>query len=99
MELALGIAVGSSIQIGIFCVPLLCVFAWSIDIELSLNFGLFECLTYLITALVVGAIITSGQSNWLQGVVLITGYAFVSAAFFVHADPPELASHAEHHHE
>mmetsp|Transcript_33023 Transcript_33023/g.103758 ORF Transcript_33023/g.103758 Transcript_33023/m.103758 type:complete len:410 (-) Transcript_33023:339-1568(-) len=99
MELALGIAVGSSIQIGVFCVPLLCVFAWSIDIELSLNFGVFECLTYLITALVVGAIITSGQSNWLQGVVLITGYAFVSAAFFVHADPPELASHAEHHHE
>ena len=42
MELAVGIAVGSSIQIAIFCVPLLVVTAWALGIELSLNFQPFE---------------------------------------------------------
>ena len=49
MELAVGIAVGSSIQIAIFCVPLLVVTAWALGIELSLNFQPFETGVLLVT--------------------------------------------------
>jgi Ca2+:H+ antiporter len=87
MELALGIAVGSSIQIAIFAVPLLVMIAWTIDMPLSMNFGGFETGTVLITVLLVGFIIQNGESNWMQGVVLVIAYCALSAGFFVHKDP------------
>jgi len=87
MELALGIAVGSSIQIAIFVVPLMVVVAWSMDMPLSLNFGAFETGTVLVTTLIVGFIIQNGESNWMNGVMLVVGYVAVSAGFFVHKDP------------
>jgi len=84
MELALGIAVGSSIQIAIFVVPLLVVVSWASDLCLSLNFGAFETGTLLVTVLLVGFIIQNGESNWLQGIMLVVAYCAVSAGFFVH---------------
>jgi Ca2+:H+ antiporter len=87
MELSLGIAVGSSIQIAIFVVPLLVLIAWSIDMPLTLNFHPFETGTLLVTVLLVGFIIQNGESNWLQGIMLIVAYCAVSAGFFVHQDP------------
>jgi len=87
MELSLGIAVGSAVQIGMFVVPLLVVVAWAVDIELSLNMGAFETAALLLTIMLVGFTISNGESNWLQGVILVVAYACLSAAFFVHVDP------------
>lgn len=93
MELALSIAVGSSIQIGMFCVPALVLTAWWLDSPLSLNFGGFETAALLVTVLIVNAIIQRGESNYMQGLVLIAGYAFISVAFFVHVDPEPTKGH------
>jgi Ca2+:H+ antiporter len=89
MELALGIAVGSAVQIGAFCVPLLIVIGWASEIPLSLNFHPFETLTLLATILLVGFVILNGESNWLVGVMLIVAYCCVAAGFFVHVDDEE----------
>mmetsp|Transcript_7585 Transcript_7585/g.22517 ORF Transcript_7585/g.22517 Transcript_7585/m.22517 type:complete len:150 (-) Transcript_7585:406-855(-) len=90
MELAVGIAVGSSIQIAIFCVPLLVVTAWALGIELSLNFQPFETGVLLVTVMLVGFTILNGESSWLIGAMLIVAYCSLAAAFFVHKDPPGL---------
>jgi Ca2+:H+ antiporter len=86
MELALGIAVGSSVQIAIFVVPMLVLVAWSSDVALTLDFHAFETGCLLITVLLVSVIIQSGESNWLQGAMLIVAYCAIAAGFFVHTD-------------
>ncbi|KAH7140464.1 hypothetical protein B0J13DRAFT_557801 [Dactylonectria estremocensis] len=42
MDLAIGVAVGSSIQIAIFVTPLVVILGWVMDKEMSLFFTLFE---------------------------------------------------------
>jgi len=86
MELSLGIAVGSAVQIGIFVVPLLVVVAWGADVPLSLNFHAFETSTMFCSVLLVGFSVITGESNWLQGLMLVLAYCAVAAGFFVHVD-------------
>jgi len=86
MELSLGIAVGSAVQIALFVVPVLIILAWIEDIDLSLDFHIFETGCLLLTTILVGFMIQSGESNWLQGIILVIAYCAVSAGFFVHKD-------------
>jgi len=88
MELSLGIAVGSATQIALLVVPLCVVTAWIADQPLSLNFHPFETATLLMTVIMVAFLTQTGESNWLQGVMLIAAYLVISVAFFVHIDIP-----------
>lgn len=88
MELSLGIAVGSATQIALFVLPTCIVIGWAADIPLSMDFHPFETATLLISTLLVGVLIQSGESNWLQGVMLIVAYCIVAVGFFVHVDGP-----------
>lgn len=42
LDLALGVAIGSSIQIFLFVLPFLVVLAWGLDKPLTMNFDIFE---------------------------------------------------------
>jgi Ca2+:H+ antiporter len=65
MELSLGIAVGSAVQIAIFVLPLCIVIGWYVDVPLSLDLHAFESVCLLISVLLVTILIQSGESNWL----------------------------------
>ena len=86
MELALGIAVGSAVQIALFVMPLCVVIAWSVGAPLSMDLHPFETAVLLITVLLVGVIIQTGESNWLAGLVLVMAYVIISIGFFYHTD-------------
>jgi len=86
MELSLGIAVGSAVQIALFVLPLCIVIAWAIDAPLSMDMHPFETVVQLITILIVGVIIQTGESHWLAGVVLMMTYVMISVGFFYHTD-------------
>jgi len=88
MELALGIAVGSATQIGLFVVPLCVAIAWAADRPLSMNFHPFETVTLLLTVLLVGTLIMTGESHWLAGTVLMVAYIVISIGYFFHVDLP-----------
>jgi len=88
MELSLGIAVGSATQIALFVVPLCVVIAWFFDVPLSLDFHPFETGCLLLTVMLVACITQTGESNWLQGLMLIVAYCIVSVGFFFHVDDP-----------
>mmetsp|Transcript_26346 Transcript_26346/g.63519 ORF Transcript_26346/g.63519 Transcript_26346/m.63519 type:complete len:425 (+) Transcript_26346:472-1746(+) len=86
MELALGIAFGSAVQIALFGVPVAVIVAWMMDKPLSLDFHVFESASVLTSVLAVGFLVGDGESNYLKGAMLVVAYIIVAAAFFVHKD-------------
>lgn len=82
MELTLGIAIGSSLQIAVFVAPLLVFIALLFGQQLTLVFNQFE-LAALLAAVVITALISlDGESNWLEGAQLLIVYIILAIAFF-----------------
>ena len=83
MDLAIGVAVGSSIQISLFVTPFLVLLGWTLGRDMSLYFDLFETISLFVTAFVVNFLVLDGRSNYLEGSLLIAAYVIVSlGAFF-----------------
>jgi Ca2+:H+ antiporter len=57
MDLALGVAVGSSMQIALLVTPLMVILGWIIDQPMSLYFNLFETAVMVIAVLMVNYLI------------------------------------------
>ncbi|KIW08065.1 calcium/proton exchanger, variant [Verruconis gallopava] len=86
MDLAIGVAVGSSIQIALFITPLVVILGWCMDKSMSLYFNLFETVSLFVTAFVVNFLVLDGKSNYLEGVLLIAAYIIIAVAAFFY--PP-----------
>jgi Ca2+:H+ antiporter len=89
LDLSVGIALGSSIQIALFVAPLLVLASYFIAPQpLDLAFRRAE-VGALFLGVLLGAIVCGdGQSNWYKGVQLITVYSIMALMFFVF---PEMA--------
>ncbi|WFC95016.1 hypothetical protein MBRA1_001656 [Malassezia brasiliensis] len=83
MEIALGVAVGSSIQICLGLVPTLVIVGWLIGQPLSLYFHNFETITLVISVLLVSSLIQDGKSNYLEGSMLVALYLVIALSFWV----------------
>ena len=83
MDLAIGVTIGSSIQIALFITPFVVLLGWMMDRDLSLYFNLFETISLFVTAFVVNFLILDGRSNYLEGSLLIAAYVIIAlGAFF-----------------
>ncbi|HEV2104484.1 MAG TPA: calcium/proton exchanger [Candidatus Eisenbacteria bacterium] len=83
MDLALHVAVGSSLQIALFVAPLLVFVSYALPHgPLDLRFSAFEVVAVLAAVGVVGAVAQDGESNWLEGALLLAVYAVLALAFF-----------------
>ncbi|RQM24687.1 hypothetical protein B5M09_010401 [Aphanomyces astaci] len=80
MELALGVAVGSATQISLFVVPFCVVAGWVMGQPMTLAFPTFDAVTYVISIVIVYAIVSNGTSNWLEGSMLLTLYCLIGVA-------------------
>ncbi|KAJ2542814.1 hypothetical protein EV175_006028 [Coemansia sp. RSA 1933] len=92
MDLALGVAVGSSIQIALFVLPLLCILGWIIDKPMTIYFSPFTTVVLFVTVLLVNYIIGDGRTNWLEGLVLIVAYVIVGVAYFLYPKDMDTSS-------
>ncbi len=83
MDLALNIAIGSSIQIALFVAPVL-VFAslFMPKGPMDLRFSTFEVLAVIAAVGVVNLVSQDGESNWLEGALLVAVYVVLGLAFF-----------------
>ena len=90
MDLSFSIAVGSSTQIAVFVAPLMILIAWLVDVPLTFEFGLFETIAVFLSVLIANAIASDGQSNWLEGAMLLGTYAIMAIAFLLIQDVPQL---------
>ncbi|KAJ3041475.1 hypothetical protein HDV00_009271 [Rhizophlyctis rosea] len=81
-DLAIGVAIGSSMQIALLAVPVCVIAGWIMDRAMTLNFSIFESSIVFVTVFVVNSIIADGKSNWLEGAMLLGGYVIVGLAIF-----------------
>ena len=83
MDLAIGVAVGSSIQIALFVTPVVVLLGWILDTNMSLYFNIFETISLFVTVFVVNFLVLDGRSNYLEGSLLIAAYVIIAlVAFF-----------------
>jgi Ca2+:H+ antiporter len=89
MDLSIGIALGSCIQIALFVAPVLVLASYFIAPQpLELSFGRAE-IGSLFMAVLIGALVCGdGQSNWYKGVQLITVYAMIALMFYLMPELP-----------
>lgn len=71
MDLAIGVAIGSSLQISIFVTPFLVILGWIMDKQMTLHFQGFETVVFFLSVLVVNYLIQDGKSNWLEGAMCL----------------------------
>jgi Ca2+:H+ antiporter len=84
MDLSVSVAMGSSMQIALFVAPVLVIAGWIIGQPMDLNFNPFELVAVAVAVLIANSISSDGQSNWLEGSLLLATYLVVSLAFFFH---------------
>ena len=88
MDLAIGVAIGSSMQIALLVTPFLVILGWIIDQPMTLHFETFETVVFFLSVLVTNYLIQvgspaahgiprlihmqDGKSNYLEGSLLIS---------------------------
>lgn len=82
MDVALEIALGSSLQIILFVAPIL-IFLSLLFTPMSIVFNEFEILALIASVLIANRVSHDGESNWLEGVQLLAVYLIIAAAFFI----------------
>jgi Ca2+:H+ antiporter len=87
MDMAVGIALGSSIQIALFVAPMLVLASYFIAPQpLDLAFGRAEVGALFIAVLIGTVVVGDGRSNWYKGVQLVTVYAIIALMFYLMPD-------------
>ncbi len=82
MDLALHIAIGSSLQIALFVAPLLLFASYGLGRPLDFVFTPFEVIAVVIAVLAVNRIAADGECNWMEGVQLLAVYLILGIAFY-----------------
>ena len=83
MEIALGIAVGSSVQIALLVAPVLVIASYFLGpAPMDLVFTPAEVLSVGLSVVLAAQIAGDGESNWLEGVQLLAVYVILAIVFF-----------------
>jgi Ca2+:H+ antiporter len=82
MELSLGIAIGSGLQIALFVTPVLVFIGLLVGHPMTLVFNSYELAGLIGAALIAVLISVDGESNWLEGAQLLSLYAVLGLAFY-----------------
>ena len=88
MDLSLSIALGSSLQIALFVAPVLVFVSPLLGNPLTLEFNGFEVLALTAAAVIAALVALDGESNWLEGAMLLAVYIIIALAFFFLPSPP-----------
>jgi len=82
MDLAVSVAMGSSMQIALFVAPVLVLAGWAWGQPMDLNFNLFELVAVAVSVLIANSVSSDGRSNWLEGTLLLATYVILGATFY-----------------
>jgi Ca2+:H+ antiporter len=84
MDLAVGIAIGSSAQIALFVAPVLVLLSFVIGpAPMALVFNGYEIGGMVFAVLIANFMTQDGESNWFEGVQLLALYAVLGVVFFL----------------
>ncbi len=82
MDLAVGIAIGSSLQIALFVAPVLVLASYLRADPMDLLFSTLEVVAVVMSVVIARMVAEDGESNWLEGLMLLTVYVILGLAFF-----------------
>jgi Ca2+:H+ antiporter len=83
MDLSLAISLGSSLQIALFVAPVLVFLSLFFPDNLLLVFNQYELLGLATASITTALVSQDGESNWLEGVQLLTVYTILAMAFYL----------------
>lgn len=86
MDLAIGVAIGSSIQIALLITPLVVMLGWIMDRDMSLYFTLFETMCLFVSAFIVNFLVLDGRSNYMEGALLCAVYLIIGVVAFFYPE-------------
>ena len=82
MDLTLGIALGSSLQIILFVAPILLFASYLFGRPMNLEFTIPEIFAVIASVFIVEQIASDGETNWLEGAQLLSVYAILGILFY-----------------
>lgn len=82
MDLSLSIALGSSLQIALFVAPILLFASYLFGRPMNLEFTIPEIVAVVASVLIAQQISGDGESNWVEGVQLLSVYAILGILFY-----------------
>lgn len=79
MDLAIGVAVGSSMQVALLVIPFAVILGWILGLnDMNLSFDGFQVAVLFVSVLLVNYLIGDGKSHWLEGVLLQCLYIIIA---------------------
>ena len=82
MDLAVSVALGSTLLVALLVVPVLVLVGPALGHPLDLSFNPFELVAIAMAVLVSNLASLDGRSDWLEGVLLLAAYLILAAGFF-----------------
>lgn len=82
MDVAIEIAVGSTTQIALLVSPVAVLVSHLFGQGLSLEFQYSELVAIVISVMTVNQITRDGETNWLEGLMLLAAYLIIAIAFY-----------------
>ena len=87
MDLAVSVALGSTLLVGLLVVPVLLLVAPLLGHPLDLSFNIYEVVAVATAVLVSNLVSLDGRSDWLEGVLLLAAYTILAAGFYFQVSP------------
>lgn len=82
MDLSMAVSIGSSTQIALFVAPILVFIALLFGERLLLVYNNYELVALAATSIIAAFIALDGETNWLEGAMLLALYAILALAFY-----------------
>ncbi len=82
MDMAVTIAIGSSIQVALFVAPVLVFAGLLMGQHLDLHFSEMEIVALLLAVGVTSMVSQDGESHWMEGALLLAVYFVIGLAFY-----------------
>jgi len=87
MDIAMTIAIGSSTQVALFVAPALIFLSWAMGRPMTYIFEVPEIVAIAAAVAAVNFISSDGETNWLEGVLLLAIYAVMALTFLFIPNP------------
>ena len=91
MDLSVGIAIGSSMQIALFVAPVLIFLSYLLGRPMNLEFTMPEVFAVVASVYILFQISEDGETNWIEGVQLLSVYVILGILFFYLPEPEHVA--------
>jgi len=82
MDLAVTIAIGSSLQIALFVAPVLVLAAYLMGVDFDLHFSVMEVIAVVLAVGVMSMVSQDGETHWMEGAMLLAVYVIFALAFY-----------------